>query len=152
NATGVSVSGNSLTKNVATAWGNSGASSTQSITSGDGYVEFTPGALGTLRAIGLSHGDSNQDQTDIDYAIVLGYGFGHTFRVWETGVEKFIGPIYYGTKDTFRVAVEGGVVKYYRNGDLFYTSTTAPSYPLLVDSALYTNGAAINNVVLTTIP
>ena len=152
NTAGVSVSGNSLTKNVATAWGNSGASSTQSITSGDGYVEFTPSTLGTLRAIGLSKGDSNQTQTDIDFAIVLGYSFGHTYRVWENGVEKFVGPTYYAATDVFRVAVEGGVVKYYRNGTLFYTSTTAPTYPLLVDTAFYTNGATINNVVLTTTP
>lgn len=151
NAVGVSVSGNSLTKNVANAWGNSGAASTQSLTSGSGYVEFTPTYLGGLRACGLGNGDSNQNYTDIDFAIVIGYGFGHTYRVWENGVEKFVGPTYYATTDRFRIAVEGGVVKYYRNGTLFYTSATAPTYPLLVDTALYTNTYPISDVVLTTV-
>ena len=47
-----------------------------------------------------------------------------------------------------RVAVEGGVVRYRRNGALLYTSAAAPSYPLLVDAALYTQGATLNNAVL----
>src|SRR5437763_5069809 len=37
NATGVSVSGNSLAKTTSEGWGNSGAASTQTIISGDGY-------------------------------------------------------------------------------------------------------------------
>ena len=48
-----------------------------------------------------------------------------------------------------RVAVEGGVVKYRKNGTLVYTSTVAPTYPLLVDTALYTSGATLTNVVLS---
>ena len=46
----------------------------------------------------------------------------------------------YQAGDRFRVAVEGGVVKYRRNGVLFYTSAGAPAYPLLVDTALYSLG------------
>jgi hypothetical protein len=54
----------------------------------------------------------------------------------------------YATGDVLRVAVEGGAVRYRRNGTLLYTSTTPPSYPLLVDTALYTQGATLNNAVL----
>ena len=50
--------------------------------------------------------------------------------------------------DRFEVAVEGGVVRYLKNGAVFYTSGVAPAYPLLVDTALYTPGATIVNVVL----
>jgi len=45
--------------------------------------------------------------------------------------------------------VEAGVVKYRRNGTLLYTSSQAIQYPLLVDSALYTPGTAMTDIVLT---
>ena len=35
-----------------------------------------------------------------------------------------------------------------KNGVLFYTSGVAPSYPLLVDTALFTQGATLRDVVL----
>jgi len=44
--------------------------------------------------------------------------------------------------DHLRVAVEGGVVRYYRNGTLLYTSSVTPAYPLLVDSAVGTVAVA----------
>jgi len=47
------------------------------------------------------------------------------------------------------VAVEGGVVKYYRNGTLVYTSTVAPTYPLQVDTSLNTVNAGVYSVVIT---
>jgi RHS repeat-associated protein len=50
--------------------------------------------------------------------------------------------------DVLRVAVEGGVVKYRKNGTLLYTSSVAPTYSLLVDTALYSNGSTITNVVI----
>ncbi len=55
----------------------------------------------------------------------------------------------YTTGDKLQVAVESGVVKYKKNGTIFYTSTQAPTYPLLVDSALYTMGATLNSATLT---
>jgi RHS repeat-associated protein len=47
-----------------------------------------------------------------------------------------------------KVAVEGGVVKYYRNSTLLYTSTVAPTYPLQVDASLNTVNAGVYNVVI----
>jgi len=149
NAAGVNISGNTLTKNTANGWGNSGAVSTQSIASGDGYVEFTVNFFSGVRACGLSLGDSNLSYTDIDFAVYFGAFSGNTYSVYEKGVLKqIIGA--YTAGDRFRVAVESGVVKYYRNGVLFYTSTAAPVYPLLVDTAFFTNTYDISNVVLTT--
>ena len=54
----------------------------------------------------------------------------------------------YVAGDTLRVAVVGGVVKYSRNGTVFYTSTKTPVYPLLVDTALYSLNATLKSVVL----
>ena len=50
--------------------------------------------------------------------------------------------------DKLRVSVESGVVKYKKNGVTFYTSTVAPTYPLLVDAALYSTNATSTQVNL----
>jgi hypothetical protein len=41
------------------------------------------------------------------------------------------------------------VVRYSRNGTVFYTSTLTPIYPLLIDAALYTASATIKDVVIS---
>src|SRR5439155_1044800 len=42
---------------------------------------------------------------------------------------------------------EGGVVKYKKNGAVFYTSTVAPGYPLRANAALYNNGATVTGAI-----
>ncbi len=147
NAVGVSISGNSVTKTAATAWGNGGAASSQSIVSGDGYVEFTATELNSDRICGLSNGDANQDWTDIDFGLYM-RGDGYASIV-EFGT-------YYGnigvpisTGDVLRVSIEGGVVKYRKNGTVFYTSSATATYPLRVDTAFYQTGSTLANVVLS---
>ena len=54
----------------------------------------------------------------------------------------------YATGDRFQVAIVGGVVKYKKNGTVFYTSSVTPAYPLVVDTSLYSNGSTLSNVVL----
>ena len=51
--------------------------------------------------------------------------------------------------DVLRVAVVGGVVKYSKNGTVLYTSPKAPVYPLLVDTALYSTSATLNNAMIS---
>jgi hypothetical protein len=63
--------------------------------------------------------------------------------VWKTGAGAF------ATGDVFRISVISGVVKYSKNGTVFYTSATAPTYPLLVDTALWSGGATITNAVIS---
>jgi hypothetical protein len=142
---GVSANGNSLTKTAASAWGNGGAISTQSLASGDGHVEFTAGETTSYRMLGLSNGNTDQNYTDVDFAIYA--ATSGVLYVYEKGLSKgALGS--YATGDVLRVAVEGGVVRYRRNGTLLHTSTATPTYPLLVDTALFTTGATLNNVVL----
>jgi hypothetical protein len=144
---GVSASGNSLTKTTASGI-NSGAVSTQQIASGDGYVELTASETNTYRMFGFSNGNSNASYQDIDFGLDLAPG---TIYVFEKGVNKgAFGP--YASGDRLRVAVVGGVVKYSRNGTVFYTSAQVPSYPLLVDTWLYSLGATLNNVVVSSGP
>ncbi len=145
NAVGVTVTGNSLTA-TGNGWNTAGAVSTQSIASGDGYVETTVSETSTYRMIGLSHGDTNQDYSDIDFALYP--AAGGALYVYEDGVSRGYFSNY-ATGDTLRVAVEGGVVKYRKNGTLLYTSTVAPTYPLLVDTSLYSYGSTLNNVLIS---
>jgi hypothetical protein len=141
---GVTAKAGSLTKTAATAWGNGGAVSSQQLPSGDGYVEFTGSETTTLRLLGLSNGNTNNSYDDIDFALDLNF---NQVRVHEGGIYKgSFGT--YATGDTLRVAVVGGVVRYSRNGKVFYSSGKIPKYPLLVDTSLYSQGATLNNVVV----
>jgi RHS repeat-associated protein len=135
-----------LTKTAADGWGNSGAASTQTIASGGGYVEFTATGTNTWRMCGLSHADANQDYTSIDFGLLAGAD-GNVY-VYESGTQRGTFGAY-ATGDQLRVAIEAGVVKYKKNGSVFYTSTVTPSYPLLVDASLYTNGSTLTNVVIS---
>jgi RHS repeat-associated protein len=91
--------------------------------------------------------NQNADHTDIEYGIDLqqdGY-----ISVWEGGSYKWgTSPIAVG--DILRVAVEGGVVKYYRNNTLLYTSNQAPSYPLYLDTSIYATDAWIKDALIAT--
>lgn len=145
NTGGVTVSANSLTKTAATNWGNGGASSSQAIVSGNGYVEFTASETTTSRMIGLSNGDANQGYQDIDFAAYLD---SHNLCVYEAGTARGCFSTYV-PGDIIRVAVESGVAKYKKNGTVVYTSAMTPTYPLLADTALWSNGATLNNVVIS---
>jgi hypothetical protein len=150
NVVGATASGNGLTKTATAGWGNSGAVSTRALASGDGFVEFTAEEANTARVCGFSDADSAQTYQDIKYGINA--HLSGNIYIYESGVQRSQnGNTSFGTYaagDTFRVAVEGGVVKYYQNSTLLYTSAVAPTYPLLVDTALYSAGATISDAYL----
>jgi hypothetical protein len=141
---GVTANGGSLTKTAATNWGNAGAISTQQLPSGDGYVEFAASEITTFRMLGLSNGNTSSSYDDIDFALYLNH---NQVQVFEGGINKG-GFGSYVTGDTLRVAVVGGVVRYSRNGTVFYSSGKIPKYPLLVDTALGSQGATLRSVVV----
>lgn len=120
-----------------------GATSQQQIAAGDGSVSFTATETDKLRYVGLSHGNTDTTHGDIDFAIRLGQGYA---EVRENDVYRADTPLAAG--DRFKVAVEGGVVKYYKNGTLLYTSAIAPTYPLLVDTSLLSAGATVTDATM----
>jgi len=121
----------------------SGAVSAQQIKSGDGYVEFSVPEAGTLRYIGLSTGNSGTDPGEIKFALRLQGGVA---EVRESGTYK--ADIPFGAGDNLRVAFVGGTVQYAKNGSVFYTSASRPSYPALVDTSLFDENATLWNVVI----
>jgi len=135
---------NDLTKTTPQGWGTSGASSVESLLSGDGYVTTIVDETDSFRMIGLSNGDSNQSFTDGDFFI---YPTSGALQIYEGGTKKgHFGA--YSTGDTLKIAVESGVVNYYQNDILLYTSLQTLVYPLLVDTALYSTGATLKEVKL----
>ncbi len=143
----VEATGNNLTRtDTASAW-DGGAASTKAIASGNGYVEFIAGSSGGFRMCGLSNGDTNQHYNDIDYAIYL--MANGTVNVYEKGVWRGAFGSYLPT-DHFKVAVNGGAVTYWQgNTQLVVPNSPAPTYPLRVDTSLYTPNSSITNVVIS---
>jgi len=120
-----------------------GATSSESLIQGDGFVEFTVGELNTLWAAGLSHGDADTTYADIDFA--FRFNGGGWADVLENGIYQSGGDTPYATGDVFRIAVVDGKVEYSRNGIVLHVSPTAPQYPLVLDASLSTLGATIAN-------
>lgn len=151
-------SGNTLKKiaGCGTCW-DAGATSVQEITSGDGYAEFTATETTTTRALGLGNVNTDASGTDIEFAIAL-HSDG-TAAMYESGswVGDFGPSSTYATGDVFRIAVEGGVVKYYKNGLLgdrrnAMFPPVAPTYPLQMDTSLNSMNATISGAVISTGP
>jgi hypothetical protein len=146
-AVGVTVSANSLSKPGGTSAWDAGAASTRSIAAGDGWAEFTASETNKARVFGLSNGNGGVDRADLDFAIYL--RTDGLVSIYEFNVN--VGPPTppsYSVGDRFRVSVEGGVVKYRKNGTLIYTSAAAPTFPLLVDTSLWSPGATITSATL----
>ncbi len=136
--------GNSLQKTAGCAGcEDAGAYSQQQIASGNGYLEFTASETTLLRYAGLTLGTNGTGEAAINFAIRLQSGY---VEVRENGVYQEGGTAVAG--DVFRVAVESGVVKYYQNGNLLYTSSVAPAYPLHVDAALLDAYSTVTNAVI----
>jgi hypothetical protein len=145
-AVNCTVSGNSLQKTAGRDdTCDAGAISQQKIVSGDGYLEFTAGAAGKIRFCGLTHIASVTDFFAIDFGI----------KLTELGVAEirennsYQGETTYTGSDVFRIALAGGVVKYSKNGVVFYTSGKAPAYPLVADATLLNLAGTVNNAVIS---
>jgi RHS repeat-associated protein len=149
NPVGVSITGNTITRTAAgDAW-NSGASSTQMIASGDGYAEFTAAETNKRRSFGLTTSTTVTGMHLVTYGIHLGDDGSITIH---EGVAVYGVFGTYTTGDKLRVAIEGGVVKYRKNGTLLRTSTLAPTYPLYAGGAPFNNGATVSSAVITAGP
>ena len=122
--------------------GDAGAVSQQQILSGDGYLQFTAPSVGPMIVAGLTSGNPGTNGDAITFGIQL----QGDAEVWESGVYKADTTLSAG--DVFKVSVESGIVKYYKNGTLFYTSTVAPAYPLIADAVIYSLNGSITSAVI----
>jgi len=146
NAVGVSISGNNLTRTMPGDGWSTGATSSQMIASGDGYVEFTASETNKKRAMGLTSNTSVTAFQHISFGMIL--GDNGTITIQE-GLLVYGVFGTYATGDKLRVAIEGGVVKYRKNGTLLRTSSLAPTYPLYAAGSLYTSSSTVTGAVIT---
>lgn len=143
-AIGASVSTNSITKTAeGNTWGSAGSTSYNTISSGqDGWAEFTVTSTGTSYMFGLGTGNNAGGYTDINYAINVESG---SLKVYENGsLESTVGTC--TTGDIIRVERSGTSILYKKNGTTLYTSSVDPSLALVVNTALYTEGASITGI------
>ena len=145
NLAGTTATGNTLQKT--SGQYDSGAISQQQITATGGYVEFKVSAGHNMK-VGFSNDlTASTDYTQLKYYFNF-WGSGD-FDIREGWANSY-NPGTHTANDLFRIGVEGGAVKYYKNGVLLRTSTVAPSYPLVLDTAITTMGGTIQNAVINT--
>jgi polyvinyl alcohol dehydrogenase (cytochrome) len=143
--TNCTITGNSLQKTSGrTDSSDAGARSQQTVTGGDVYFEFTVGDVNKILFCGLTHAASGTAYTDIDFSV----------KLTDFGVAEIRENNAYGgettcrTGDVFRIAVQGNVVSYYKNGGLYHTSSKAPVYPMFADAAFLTLGGRVDGAVI----
>ncbi len=72
----------------------------------------------------------------------------HSWFIYESGVLKEHGEGEYVAGDLWRIKCVAGVVSYYLNDELKYTSATAPSYPMYAAASLACLNKTIDNVAI----
>jgi hypothetical protein len=135
---------NNLTKVTTNAWDGGGGSFNQ--VHDNGYLQFRVAETNRSRVIGLSNNITGVAYTNVQFGIWL--QSNGQIGIYESGTMRGNAFGTYLTNDTFRVAIEMGSVKYYKNGRLFYSSSVSPSIPMLAHAALFEVGATATQVVV----
>ncbi|MDI1432433.1 C-type lectin domain-containing protein [Polyangium sorediatum] len=142
----VNASNPSGTRLERTAAGTGGARSSGNIGAGDGFVQFSPGEVAWKKAAGLGVGNTGTNREDIEFGIHFTHDASGApqLRIQEGPWDKgSFGT--YAADDVFRVEVLEGKVRYLRNGLPFYTSATAPTAGMVLDTSLEGAGAFLTD-------
>jgi hypothetical protein len=148
NQSNVTAYGNKLAE-ACNGCGSAYAESQQTLTSGDGYVEFMPSTAHDVFTVGIGSGPPSADARNFEYAFRF-HGNG-VVEVREHGT--FVVDTPYRVGDRFRIAVDGGAIKYYKhdgtNATLIHTNPRPSlSYPLKVEAALSGKGTQVEQVIV----
>ncbi len=133
--------GATLTKVAGCAGCEATAVSKQSLAGGDGNFQFTAAESNKERWVGLMRSGKTVSVRNIDFAFLLG-GVG-VASIRENGVYRI--ETTYKAGDVFRVAVEKGAVRYYKNNILIYQSSVAASYPLAAAASILDMAGTVSN-------
>lgn len=144
----VEISDNTIRKTTTTAAWDAGARSVQTFNSGNAFVEWRVSCVDSTHSaemVGLTADNTTASFEDIDFAIYT--DANGSIYVYENGANKgAVSAWDKTTNNVFKVAVENGVVRYYQNNNLIYTSAVAPTYPLFADCSMHCYGAR-NSIV-----
>jgi hypothetical protein len=118
------------------------ATSQEAITGTGGSVEVKATETDSNRFVGLTtnggrffgqvHRPTATAWQDLDYSLY--FIIGGYVEVRERGTYRT--DTTYKAGDVFRIAADTGSIRYYKNGELFYTSKVAPAFPLNVAALL----------------
>jgi hypothetical protein len=112
--------------------------------SSTGSVTFVASESNSLRFVGLAAGGIGTGPGDINFALRLQSGVA---EVRESGTYK--SDVRFAAGDTFAVTLASGVVKYSKNGSVFYTSAVRADRAVRVHAVFFTANAAIARVGLS---
>ena len=141
----VTASGNNLLKTGGCDGCSDASAVSEQLLTGPALVAFTAPESGTLRFVGLGSGGVGTSAGDINFALRLQ---GGVVEVRESGAYQT--ETGFSAGDQFEITSEGGVVRYWKNGGLFYTSVSHVPSALRVHVAMFNASAAIANVTLMT--
>lgn len=130
------------TSGVNNAWDASAISSQKigaSATSGEiGRATFHNVRISGSKIFGLSHDNPDSGYSSIDYAF---YVDNTDWTIFENGVNLNNGALFGSGTAVFEIVVTSNTVKYLLNGDEVYQSSVAPTFPLFVDTSLFSTSA-----------
>jgi len=112
--------------------------------SGTGTLDFAAPESGSLRFVGLGTGGVGAGPSDIQFAIRLQ---GGTAEVRESG--GYRSETSFAAGDRFSITVDGGVVRYARNGSVFYTSGSQASYAVRAHVVFFGANGAVSGFSLS---
>ena len=103
-------------------------------------------SAGTGATVGLSAGHPGTNGNDVAFGLRFYPGSPGFVEVREAGVYKWDWLDVAGA--VYRIAVDAGVVTYFQNGALKYTSAVPASAPLVLDAILDSVGNAVQSAVI----
>lgn len=145
NLVNAQATGNDLIKSGNVPAWDAGASSTRAIMGGDGYLQITT-SIGGNKMIGLSNGDNDASNGDIDFALYENAG-----DLWVSENGTLYGPLGHPliNGEPLRVEIQEGGLFYKQNGVIVRQSQRKIVYPLLVDASIWSAGQSIVGAVLS---
>lgn len=120
------------------------AVSEQVISANSGYLEFVARDKVAVEWVGLIIQGRTVGAKNMDFSIAL----GNEASVYERN--RYLTEVLYNPGDVFRISIEGNVVKYYKNGVVFYVSRKAPTYPLVAGVHIDRIGGSISGARMLT--
>lgn len=145
NSNGLSQTGNTISKTAVTNAWDAGASS-NTLLSDKNFITYRALA-GKASMVGLSLHDIDDNYTTIPYKIYT--KSNNIAEIWENGALKAsIGP--YTSSTVFKILIDGGKVKYFRDGYLLPDeSTITYTGPFVIDFSMHTTGAEIYDLEIS---
>jgi Leucine-rich repeat (LRR) protein len=150
NATGVTITNDKITKSLAGSGWTAGVSSMEYIPAdADGFIEATVTDINATRTFGLSTTDAN-----VDYA-TINYGFQQTaagaliVRLNGTQIAMVSGSNVVALGDRLRIAREGGVINFYKNGIKVAPTGSTPlpnTAALYADVSIYSQNGPVSRL------